>query len=465
MINFSKLIDPGIRMTLFHQSYYDILDSFARGQIKKLIVTIPPQHGKSYGSSIMLPAFLLGIDPSLRIAIASYSKTLAARFNRRIRHIMGSETYGSVFPGTKIPTKKDTGYICSSSEFDIVGQTGGLISVGREGALTGNTVDIMIIDDLYKNAMEAYSPVIRSNTWEWYNSVVKTRLHNDSRELIVFTRWHEDDLIGKLSESEKIVMISSTFESDTPQDDDCWFRVNFEGLKNSPPTLLDPRQHGEALWPERHSKKSLEKRRKLDPVIFEAMYQGNPSSEENLLYGRNLLTYEKLPKDIVTRGNYTDTADTGDDFLCSICYSVCLDGFIYLTDIVYSSAKMEITEPQVAEMLARNRTAQSYIESNNGGRGFARAISKLAPGTHIEWFHQSRNKEARILSNVTAVLRHIRFPHDWSTRWPELYHDLTTYRRVFRSNRRHDAPDVITGIVETEIENSGGKRIKAVGFI
>ena len=87
---------------------------------------------------------------------------------------------------------------------EIIGRSGELLSVGREGALTGNRVDCFILDDLYKDAMEAQSPVVRENCWEWYTSVVRTRMHNASRELIVFTRWHEEDLIGRLCKSENV---------------------------------------------------------------------------------------------------------------------------------------------------------------------------------------------------------------------------------------------------------------------
>ena len=125
---------------------------------------------------------------------------------------------------------------------------------------------------------------------------------------------------------------------------------------------------------------------------------------------------------------------------------------------------MEKTEEQVAEMLRRNGTRTARIESNNGGRGFARAVGRLAPAVRIEWFHQSRNKEARILSNSATVLRHIAMPSDWPVRSSRFYGDLTTYRRKFRMNRWHDAADVLTGIVETETEFSAQKNIKVLGF-
>ena len=211
---------------------------------------------------------------------------------------------------------------------------------------------------------------------------------------------------------------------------------------------------GEALWEERHSAALLQQKRKLDTLRFECMYQGHPSSREGLLYGDSFAEYDTLPKDIVRYANYTDTADTGDDYLCSICYAVDTDGIIYICDTVYSREPMEVTEREVAEMLCRNRTRIAAIESNNGGRGFARAVQRLAPTTKVEWFHQSANKEARILSHSATALHLLRFPKGWQQRWHDLYSHLTTYRRTFHSNRWHDAADVITGIVERETHNS-----------
>ena len=138
---------------------------------------------------------------------------------------------------------------------------------------------------------------------------------------------------------------------------------------------------------------------------------------------------------------------------------------IYITDAVYSREPMEATEPLVGEMLVRSDTRQAAIESNNGGRGFARAVQALAPGVRVEWFHQSGNKEARILSNSATALHLLRWPRGWNFRWPELYAHLTTYRRRFRANRWHDAADVVTGIVEREAADRSRGRVRGVRFL
>ena len=390
---------------------------------------------------------------------------LASKFNRRVQRIVESREYAALFPATTIKQgAKPPGYIRTVDEVEVIGRRGGLLSVGREGSLTGNRVDCFILDDLYKDALEANSPIVRANCWEWYTSVVRTRMHNASRELVVFTRWHEEDLIGALAAREPVEELRAWSQLDTLPADR-WLHLNFEALKTAPPTEVDPRQPGEALWERQHGAALLEAKRRLDPLQFEAMYQGRPSAREGLLYGLNFAEYDCLPHEIVRRANYTDTADTGDDYLCSLSYAVDADGVIYITDAVYSREPMEATEPLVGEMLVRSDTRQAAIESNNGGRGFARAVQALAPGVRVEWFHQSGNKEARILSNSATALHLVRFPRGWNLRWPELYAHLTTYRRKFRANRWHDAADVVTGIVEREAAGRGQKRVRGIRFL
>ncbi len=462
---FALGVYPFLELQPFHRAYYRVLEAFAAGRVRRLIVTMPPQHGKSVGATTLLPAYVLGLDPDQRVAIASYSGALASKFNRRVQRIIESREYAAFFPATTIKQgSKPPSYIRTADEVEIIGCRGGLLSVGREGSLTGNRVDCFILDDLYKDALEANSPLIRANCWEWYTSVVRTRMHNASRELIVFTRWHEEDLIGTLTAREPVAELREWVQLDgLPAD--TWLHLNFEALKSSPPTGIDPRMPGEALWEQQQGAALLEAKRRLDPLQFESMYQGHPSSREGLLYGLNFAEYDDLPHEIVRRGNYTDTADTGDDYLCSLSYAVDADGAIYITDAVYTREPMEVSEPLVAEMLLRSDTRQAAVESNNGGRGFARAVQSLSPGVRIEWFHQGGNKEARILSNSATALHLLRWPRGWNFRWPELYAHLTTYRRRFRANRWHDAADVVTGIVEREAADRSRSRVRGVRFL
>ncbi|WP_367892141.1 hypothetical protein [Alistipes indistinctus] len=225
---------------------------------------------------MLLPAYALGIRPGLRIALASYNLRLASRFNRRIQQLIDSAPYAELFPDTRLkPLHGGTGnkkeaaapsaagagnLVRTAEEFDLAGQSGGLLAVGREGSLTGNTVDLLILDDLFKDALEANSPLVRDNAWEWYNAVARTRLHNGSQELIVGTRWHEEDLPGRIAAHERVVGLTDFSQLGTLPPD-CWLMLNFEAIKESPPTPADPRGKGEALWPARHSRALLDARR------------------------------------------------------------------------------------------------------------------------------------------------------------------------------------------------------------
>ena len=244
---FALGVYPFLELQPFHRAYYRVLEAFAAGRVRRLIVTMPPQHGKSVGATTLLPAYVLGLDPDQRVAIASYSGALASKFNRRVQRIIESREYAAFFPATTIKQgSKPPSYIRTADEVEIIGCRGGLLSVGREGSLTGNRVDCFILDDLYKDALEANSPLIRANCWEWYTSVVRTRMHNASRELIVFTRWHEEDLIGTLTAREPVAELREWAQLDgLPAD--MWLHLNFEALKSSPPTGIDPRMPGEAL--------------------------------------------------------------------------------------------------------------------------------------------------------------------------------------------------------------------------
>ncbi len=148
---FALAVYPFLELQPFHRAYYRVLEAFAAGRIRRLIVTMPPQHGKSVGATTLLPAYVLGLDPDLRVAIASYSGALASKFNRRVQRIIESREYAALFPATTIKQgAKPPGYIRTADEVEVIGRRGGLLSVGREGALTGNRVDCFILDDLYR---------------------------------------------------------------------------------------------------------------------------------------------------------------------------------------------------------------------------------------------------------------------------------------------------------------------------
>ena len=468
--NFVRYMRPDMVMQPYHEVYYEILDRFAHGKIKKLIVQMPPQHGKSEGSSRYLPAFILGLDPNKKVAIGSYAATIAQDFNRDVQKIIDTADYHDIFPdtwlnGSNVVTMANTA-LRNSNVFEIVGKRGGLRAVGRGGALTSKTVDISILDDVYKDYSEGNSPIVRQAAWKWYTTVVRTRLHNDSQELIVFTRWHDDDVIGRIEKSGETVINITSMEDLENIPPAAWVRINFEALKVGDPTPIDPREKGEALWPLRHSKEKLEAQKALDGTQFQCLYQGDPGSAEGRLYQPFKTWTEKSGYGTYIRsGNYTDVADEGTDYLFSACYDVYRSSsqiynettkqfepllFALITDMEMTDQNTDVTTQTIPAMINRNGTQRAWIESNGGGAQFEKTISKKVKAQTVP-FYQSGNKESRIITASAMVNQHIIMPFGWETRFPKIHEHLTAFLRKFDANEHDDAEDGLTGVYEKEI--------------
>lgn len=470
LINFAKYVNPKLDISPFHFVYYQILDKFAHGQIKKLIVSVPPQTGKSEGSSRILPAYLLGLNPDLKLCIGSYSATIARDFNRDVQRILDKEEYHDVFPATQLNNKNivtvASNYLRNSDVFECVGRKGGLRVVGRGGSLTSKTVDISILDDVYKDYAEGNSPVIREAAWKWYTTVVRTRLHNDSQELIVFTRWHEDDLIGRLEKSGEQIIDFKTWADAENVPSSAWLRINFEAIKTTPPNEIDKREIGEPLWAARHSLAKLIAQRELDAVQFQCLYQGNPSSAEGRLYG-SFKTYADKAEfgEYIRTGCYIDVADTGSDYLCAIAYEVRKSAnttynekthrfepilFALVLDVEFTQDSTETTTISVPDLINRNGVQRCYVEANNGGTQFERTISRKVRAQTMP-INQTANKESRIITNCASVNSQLVFPVGWESRFPKFYEHITTFLRDFKANKHDDGVDCATAIYEREL--------------
>ena len=432
--------------------------------------TFIPTHN-SEGSSRKLPAFMLGLNPDKKICIGSYAATIARDFNRDVQRIIDTPSYRELFPetylnGSNVVTMANT-YLRNSDVIEMVGHKGSLRVVGRGGSLTSKTVDVSILDDVYKDYAEGNSPIVRNAAWKWYTTVVRTRLHNDSQELIVFTRWHDDDLIGRIEKSGETVIEIKSWDDVKNIPAGAWVRINFEGLKTGEPTEIDPREPGAALWDRRHSRAKLEGQRALDPVQFQCLYQGNPGSAEGRLYRNPFRTYVDKSEwgTFVRSGNYTDVADEGDDFTFSACYDVYKSGneawneqkkrfepilYALITDMVFTQENTEVTSVTVPEMINRCGTQKAWIESNNGGAGFEKLIRKKIKAIS-EPFYQGANKESRIITNSASVNAQIIMPLGWEERFPKIHEHVTGFLRDFPANEHDDPEDGLTGIYEKEL--------------
>jgi predicted phage terminase large subunit-like protein len=448
LLRFTLSTMPTFRLVDFQTRYYSKLTEFAHGKIKKLMVFMPPQHGKSEGSTRRLPAFILGKNPDTKVALISYNAPKARKFNREIQRVIDTPEYRSIFPDTRLNASNIITvvgqWLRNADECEIVGYRGGFKTVGVCGSLTGEPVDVLIMDDIYKDAKTAWSPVVRESVADWYDTVAETRLHNDSQQLIVFTRWHEDDLAGTLLRQQGVY--------DPIDNPTGWVVVVYRAIKEGAPTEYDTRNEGEALWPERHSLEKLQSIRSRNPHVFASLYQQDPKPSEGLMYEMGFVEYAIKPAtQYCIRKAYVDTADTGADYLCAIIYDETEIGN-YLVDVMYTQKPMEYTEPALARLLTRHTVAECIVESNNGGRGFQRAVEKQCRlmenmKTKFKWFHQSENKDIRIYSNSAAVQNLTFMPQGWVRLFPEFATAINGYLKVGK-NPHDDAVDCLTGCVE-----------------
>lgn len=475
LIWFAQYMDPSFQPTPFHCAYYEVLDRFVKGKVKKLIIQAPPQHGKSQGSSRFLPADMLGFFPDLKICICSYAATIAKDFNRDVQRLIDSDRYRDIFPdtqlnGSNVVTVSDN-YLRNSDVFEIVGHKGSLRVVGRGGSLTSKTVDVMIYDDLYKDSAEANSPIVRAAAWDWFTKVAQTRLHNDSQELIVFTRWHPEDIIGRILESKKVIEAKNWSDLENVPSD-TWVLVNFEAIKTGEPTEIDKRKPGEPLWGARHSLERLLDHKQLDPMGFLCMYQGNPGDSTAFLYQPFKTWVEKSDwGQYIRSGCYVDVADEGDDFLFAATYDVYKSEnqiwnehtrryepllFALITDVEFTDESTEVTTVTVPRMINNNGVQKAWVESNNGGSQFEKTVKKKVRALTVP-FYQGENKESRIVTNAPFVNQHIIMPFGWESRFPKFHKHVTTFLRKFTANDHDDDADGLTGIYEKEIADGNTK--------
>lgn len=438
LLDFTISTMPAFHAGWFHKKYYEKLNDFANGKIKKLMVFVPPQHGKSEGSTRRLPAFLIGKNPNKRIAITSYSASKARKFNREIQRIIDDEPYKAIFPKIQLSNGSD-GYARTFDEFEIVGGVGSVKTVGVGGPLTGEPVDILIMDDIYKDWSEAQSDVIRASKQDWYDSVADTRLHNGSQQLLVFTRWHEYDLAGYLLSKE-------------PEE---WEVILYQALKVGDPTEDDPREHGEALYPEKHSAEKLEATRKRNEHNFEGLYQQNPKPKAGLLFPIDELGYfDPKTNKALEDPDYTfvcaDPANEGGDDFAGGVFKLIGDK-IYLTDVIYNTEGADHNEKALADMVLSCNAKTVAVESTFGWKETANRVRdevwRRGYKGDFRQLKPRQSKHSRILNRSSFIRNNFVFRSDWQEhpQYAKFMRNLTSYLKIQengRGNKHDDAPDL-----------------------
>lgn len=418
---------------------------FIQSDDEVMIVNEPPRHGKSRTAGLLVE-WVLGNDQTQKIMTGSYNETLSTMFSKNVRNDIlevkadqSKVVFSDIFPGVRI--KQGDG---AMNLWSLEGGYNNYLATSPTGTATGFGASLLIIDDLIKNAEEANNELTKEKHWSWFTDTMLSRLEEGGKIIIIMTRWASDDLAGRALQHFK----------------DAGAKIRHICMK----ALLNP-ETKEMLCPEVLSYKSYQgKIKAMGADIASANYQQEPIDLKGKLYTAFKTYSGALPQFKEIR-NYTDTADTGDDYLCSINYGVTFANEAYILDVLYTKAPMEDTEPATAKMLYNGQVNVARIESNNGGRGFARNVKRILEQefgsnfTTIKWFTQSSNKDARIYSNSSWVMQHIYYPEDWKNRWPEYYNAMNKYQREGK-NKHDDGPDATTGIAENCAKGRGIKVLK-----
>lgn len=291
-IDFAQYVDDLYMPDPFHEALGEAFDKVVSGKINRLIINAPPQHGKSSAASEKFPAYWLGQRPNDPVIIASYGAELAEEKSRKVRDIVEGEAYTNIFGAHA--TRGD-----SPIEINSVSRAvykwhlappyrGGVRAAGVIGPITGFPAKLGIIDDPVKDMKEAQSPTIREAVWTWYRSTFRTRINEGGAIILIMTRWHPEDLVGKIldqASKDQWTILRFPALAETQEDRD---RNNlFLGL---PVGLPDPlgREPGEPLAPRRFSKDELHKiRTDVGPMIWGAEYDNVPRLREGNMFKRD----------------------------------------------------------------------------------------------------------------------------------------------------------------------------------
>ena len=453
-------------MNTHFKEIFKALENVVDGKCKRLIINMPPRYGKTETVIKAFSSWCFALNPTCKFLHLSYSDLLVTDNSMTVRNIMMEPLYKQLFPNSQLEKEKGSStrwktlaggeFYAVSTQGQVTGFGAGQVDeddaqlsyedltfdkelnemLGLIDAQKNIFQGAILIDDPIKPE-DAESDIVRERINTRFESTIRNRVNSRNTPIIIIMqRLHEQDLCGYLLDKE-------------PEE---WTVLSL-------PAIYEDENGNEcALWPMKHTLEELKKLRDTNPIIFDTQYMQDPKPKEGLMYQEGFKTYkiEQLPiaKNALNKWNYTDTADTGADSLCSICF-IDTPEAIYITDVLYTKDPMEVTEPETARMLARNSIRLARIESNNGGRGFARAVKRILRIDMnnficaVEWFTQTENKYSRIYSNSANVISDVYMPEGWQVKWPMFYNALMSYRKDNKRKSQHDdAPDALTGVYE-----------------
>lgn len=347
-----------------HRQTMQYLEAWVERRITRLILCEPPRHGKSERVSRRLPAYIFGRNPDARIIGASYSADLAAMLNRDVQRIITGTPYQALFPNTRLNEKNvrtdaQGSYLRNSELFEIVGYRGTYRSVGRGGGVTGMGGDYIIVDDPIKDREEADSERIRDTTWDWYTDVLRTRAEENACILLTVTRWHLDDLVGRLLElqrndpnADQWVVLVYPAEADPKLVEEAYGAATAQRMQK-----LDRRAEGEALWPSKYDKKALAAL-KATVVGYAALYQQSPLPKGGRLFERSWFKLIRKSPRLGIRVRYWDKAGTQGAGKYTAGVLMCFDGARFIVEDV---VRRQVGAKEREELI-KSTTAADYAK-------------------------------------------------------------------------------------------------------
>lgn len=324
-----------------HRAIAAALEEIEAGRWMRLIINCPPRHGKSELSSRMLPAWFMGRDPYRNMILGTYGDDFAEDFGREVREYMQSDAYKEVFPTTRLA------YGSKAADRLRTTAGGNMFFVGRKGRVTGRGADLIVIDDPIKDDEEARSATIRDKIWNWFTRTIATRLMSVSgRIVIIQTRWHEDDLVGRLLDPN-----NPYYNKDEAAK---WRVIDLPALAEDNDPL--GRAVHEALWPERFTREYLENMRSLDPVGFSALYQGRPTPETGDFFQAEYIraySPRQLPQNLryYAASDHATDVQSRHNFTVLLIVGVDEDDNIWLVDCWWRRAKTDAVVEQMVSFM------------------------------------------------------------------------------------------------------------------
>ena len=361
-----------------------VLSAVEAGLLKRVLITMPPRHGKSEMCSVRFPAWYLGRNPDKRIIIASYAADLAERFSRQVRAIVCGERYPAIFPGVQLAQDSR-----SVATWDIAGRRGGLKAVGVGGPLSGFGTNCLLIDDPVKNRAEAQSEVYRNAVYDWYTSTAYTRLEEGGAVIVIMTRWHEDDLMGRI--------LAAEAAGDTTEG---WHVLHMPAVDDE----------GRALWPEKYDSAALDNiRQTIGEYDWNALYLGRPVPREGAMFNVSRVETVNAAPAGLRACRAWDMAATpgGGDFTVGVRMDgPDADGVYYVVNVIrgqWSTDKRNAVIRDAAERDGQDCWQLFPVDPGSAGVDAARAVTRMLAGHRVRSERVTGPKETRAEPYAAAV--------------------------------------------------------------